>query len=291
MELAEGSNPNRSSDWPTRELVILATENGTATGAGIYKIGTSVVLGAIPELGFLFGGWGLDVDENEEPATVILDENPTTIILNENMIAVVIFQRDDRDLDGDGFTNYEEIILHETSPLDPSSYPTRNVFVQVVGEGTVSGRGRHRLFSFATITAHPAPGYIFEGWDGDVDEADPSVVIFMDSNKSLQARFVPDPLDGDSDGDGWRDEVEAAFGSLSADPLSVPQFQLRVSPKPGDEIEVMFPAAIDTTYTLQDSLDLVIWRNIEEGISGQNDVVTRSYSTAPQGKYFRVQRN
>jgi uncharacterized repeat protein (TIGR02543 family) len=41
-----------------------------------------------------------------------------------------------------------------------------------------------------TITATPAAGYRFDGWEGDITGTEPSIEITMDSNKSVTAKFV-----------------------------------------------------------------------------------------------------
>jgi len=41
-----------------------------------------------------------------------------------------------------------------------------------------------------TLTATPAPGYIFSNWDGDASGDNASVTIVMNSNKVVTAYFV-----------------------------------------------------------------------------------------------------
>ena len=90
-------------------LAIGNSQNGTIRGAGTYLPGTSATLTAIPDPGYLFTGWTGDATGTDNPLGLTMDENQTV---------GADFDRDGRDPDGDGLTNYQEIVVHGTNPND-----------------------------------------------------------------------------------------------------------------------------------------------------------------------------
>jgi cyclophilin family peptidyl-prolyl cis-trans isomerase len=66
-----------------------------------------------------------------------------------------------------------------------------------VGSGTVSGATNGQSFEigrFLTLTAKPAPGYLFAGWTGSFTYSPATARFPMFSNAKLTATFVPDPF-------------------------------------------------------------------------------------------------
>lgn len=64
--------------------------------------------------------------------------------------------------------------------------------VDVIGEGAVSRQPDLEFYeqdTTVTVSAHPNTGYTFIGWSGDVSSSDSTIVLVMDSNKSLIATF------------------------------------------------------------------------------------------------------
>ena len=66
--------------------------------------------------------------------------------------------------------------------------------------GTVTGAGDYTPGSVATLTATPAPGYLFASWTGDATGTANPLNLVMDSPKSVAATFGPDSNDDDNDG-------------------------------------------------------------------------------------------
>jgi hypothetical protein len=64
-----------------------------------------------------------------------------------------------------------------------------------LGEGTISrtpSLSAYPANSRVTLTAVPASGWVFRKWSGDLDSSSPTVMILLDTDKSIQAEFVPD---------------------------------------------------------------------------------------------------
>lgn len=78
-----------------------------------------------------------------------------------------------------------------------------------VGSGSITLNppgGSHVSGTTVTVTAMPAPGYMFTGWGGALSGTGNPTSILMDDNKSLTANFEVDPLAGSIwDGGGSAD--------------------------------------------------------------------------------------
>jgi gliding motility-associated-like protein/uncharacterized repeat protein (TIGR02543 family) len=77
-----------------------------------------------------------------------------------------------------------------TSPTcnNTMSY-TLTTTVSPAAGGTVTGGGTYVEGSAAILTATPAAGYIFTGWNGDASGTSTSTTVAMTSNKSVTANF------------------------------------------------------------------------------------------------------
>ncbi len=99
--------------------------------------------------------------------------------------------------------------------------------------------------------------------------------------------FPVTPVEGDQDGDGWKDEDELLFGSLINDPESVPEFQLKINPIEDNEIELIFPAENESKYLIQISSDLNRWLSLRV-INGEGKVSREKFSILDGYGFFRV---
>ena len=213
QEQGEGTDPNEAESFPTRVLTINDSANGTFTGGGVYQLGVSATLQAIPDKGYLFGGW---VGE------VIGESNPLSITMLVDQSVGATFEADTRDSDEDGLSNYQELVVFNTDPTDSdsdddgyldgqeqtegtdpnesNSYPTRSLVTEEVSNGSISGSGTYPLADEVVVTATPDPGFILSSWSGNASGSVNPLAVTMTSNLSIGAAFVPD--DRDSDGDG-----------------------------------------------------------------------------------------
>ena len=69
--------------------------------------------------------------------------------------------------------------------------------LQITGNGTVAGAvdGQSLTINKSyALTAHPGSNYQFAGWSGGLTSASPSLTFVMQTNLSLVARFILDPL-------------------------------------------------------------------------------------------------
>lgn len=88
-------------------LNVTSTTGGTITGGGAFNPNDIATLTAAPALGYLFTNWSGDITSNENPLTVTLDSSKT---IRAN------FTRNPSDLDEDGLTYYDEVVVHGTNP-------------------------------------------------------------------------------------------------------------------------------------------------------------------------------
>ncbi|MCX8497658.1 MAG: hypothetical protein ORN51_15870 [Akkermansiaceae bacterium] len=88
-------------------LNVTSTTGGTVTGGGAFNPNDIATLTAAPALGYLFTCWSGDITSNENPLTVTLDSSKA---IRAN------FTRNPSDLDEDGLTYYDEVVVHGTNP-------------------------------------------------------------------------------------------------------------------------------------------------------------------------------
>jgi len=145
--------PNTPPSQITRQntLTVSAGDGGSvSTTGGTFASGTQVSITATPNSGYSFSGWS-----NGSTA------NPLNITLNSNTTVTA---------------NFEVIVNSYTLTL-------------TAGEGgTVSGGGEYEEGTEVTITATPAEGYEFTGWNGS-DSTSSTISIILTSNTTIEALF------------------------------------------------------------------------------------------------------
>jgi len=99
------------------------------------------------------------------------------------------------------FNSVSTYFRNASQPAAVPSYPDQayalvtNVSPSTGGSVSPMG-GEYKDGSRVTLTANPATGYIFDQWTGDASGTTPSIVVRMDSNRYITARFkeAPPPL-------------------------------------------------------------------------------------------------
>jgi hypothetical protein len=85
---------------------------GTVSGSGLYSAGQQVTISATPKPGYVFTSWGGIF--SAQPASF-------SYTVSADVTATASFGEDTADSDGDGLTNYEEIVIYQTLPNNPDT--------------------------------------------------------------------------------------------------------------------------------------------------------------------------
>ena len=122
-----------------------------------YEVGTTVELTANPADGWEFVEWQGDIEG---------DVNPETITIDQATEVTAVFERKEYPLtvniEGEGSVQ-ENVLSQKTTEYE---------------EGTA-----------VELTAEPADGWQFTGWEGDLEGTDNPQTITVDSDKSVTANF------------------------------------------------------------------------------------------------------
>lgn len=284
--------------------VVVGATNGTVTGGGIYLLNATATLTATPSPGYLFTEWTGDASGTD---------NPLSVQMNADKTIGATFSPDTNDTDDDGFTNYEEIVIHGTNPT----------LADTDGDNVKDSKDAFPLDPAETLdTDHDGTGDNADTDDdgdglSDVDEvniygtnskradsdgdglSDPAELQTTLTNPNVADSDTDGLSDGaevnthgtnpkvaDTDGDGFLDGYEVLTGHFPLDILDKPALVAEAR----TAIEFTFPSAIGKTYRIEDSPDMTNWSTVEDGIAGIGGVVTRFYTTRNQPKrFFRVE--
>ncbi len=127
------------------------------TPGGVYRTGATATLTATPAAGFQFSDWSGDLSGATNPATLLMD-------VNKNVTAT--------------FTAIP---------------PPRILTVNMTGSGSVAVNPMHDFYddgSTVTLTATPAAGFQFSGWNGDLSDMVNPSTLTMNADKNVTATFT-----------------------------------------------------------------------------------------------------
>jgi hypothetical protein len=222
-----------------------------------YPLGSVVTLTANPDPGQLFTGWGGDLAGSGNPTNLVVDADKSVTA---------------------GF-----VLAH-------------SVAVGVMGEGSVAldpPGGLYAPGAIVTLTGTPAPGFEFGGWSGDLASTANPATLLVDTDRRVDARFVPLPLN-----------LEELQTGASADVGSVATGTPLVASE-GDLYVAAIVSKSNVAVTGVSGLDLV-WEPVatqcsarsQTGVSlwqasGQplgDEAVTANFASAPRGALIAVSR-
>jgi hypothetical protein len=97
-------------------LKLAAVSNGVvnSTGGVSFELGGSTLLTAVPNLGYAFMGWTGDASGTSNPLILTMDADKSV---------GATFAPDTDDTDGDGTSNYDELVVYGSDPNSAASTP------------------------------------------------------------------------------------------------------------------------------------------------------------------------
>jgi hypothetical protein len=128
-----------------------------------FTFGTNVTLTATPDSGSAFGGWFGNVTGSNSTIIVTMDSNKSVIATFNILYSLTVIKS------GTGTG---------TVTSDPSGIDCGSICSYQFASGTN-----------VTLTAIPDSGSAFGGWSGDVTCSCSTIIVIMDSNKSVTATF------------------------------------------------------------------------------------------------------
>jgi formylglycine-generating enzyme len=226
-EFARATTSIQSLDTRDFTLSLGTIHNGIASGTGSYLSGTNASLTATPLAGYLFGSWNGDATGSTNPVTILMDSDKT---VGANFI------EDVRDPDGDGLTNYQEIIVYDTHPeladtdgdgvndgqeiTDGTNPLAADSDGDGLSDGEEKARGTNPLLAdtdgdglsdwhelFATFTNPIAQDSDGNGIADAYEDPDRDGIL---NGREVNERGT-NPKSADSDGDGLSDTCELVF--------------------------------------------------------------------------------
>jgi hypothetical protein len=90
-----------------KRVTVNATVGGSTTGAGTYDLNATANLTATPNTGYLFTGW---------TGELVSSDANVTLAMSSHKEVNATFAQDTGDNDGDGLTNYRELVQLTTNP-------------------------------------------------------------------------------------------------------------------------------------------------------------------------------
>ncbi|MGC6456814.1 MAG: InlB B-repeat-containing protein, partial [Akkermansiaceae bacterium] len=324
LEQSEGTNPRSSASYPTRTLTLVSADNGSVFGAGVYRLNEVATVVASPNRGYVLSGWSDGASGTENPLTVTMTQN-TTIgvtfdrdgrdpdsdsLTNYEELIVHRTNPDDSDTDSDGFSDGLEV-TEGSNPLDRDSFPTRSLTTLAPSIGTISGADTYPLGSEVTILATADRGYVFSSWTGGLTGDVNPLTQTLSENLTVGAVFErdvrdsdqdgisnydelivydTDPLNPDSDGDGFNDGFEVANNTDLNGPSSTPPMDLELRVSKTDSLlfgVLTITPPVGGIIAIEETRDLKTWTQIDS-FAGTGATFTRTVLPSGPGVYYRL---
>jgi uncharacterized repeat protein (TIGR02543 family) len=249
-------------------LTVNTTGSGSVTlnpSGGVYNAGANVTLTATPDSGYQFSGWSGDLTGST---------NPTTVTMDANKNVTAIFEA----LPPPQYTLTTNVIGSGSLVWDPP--------------GTVYNAGTQ-----ITLTAAPAPGYQFNGWNGDLAGTTNPATITLDTTKNVTATFTALPSSSPivykeiRTGTALNSTTVTTSANLAG--VSGHLYLAAISMRP--KAKVISVSGLGLEWTLvrakcagRNTTAIEVW--MAQGISTGKGVVTATLASAPQTAVIAVSR-
>jgi hypothetical protein len=151
----------------------------------------------------------------------------------------------------------------------------------VTANGSITGDGTYLTGTSATLTAIPAPGYLFFRWTGDASGTGNPLTLVMDGDRTVGATFAQD--ERDPDGDGLSNYQEWLAGT---DPNDQSSTFRPLGTHDGTDYHLSVPTITGRSYKISISLNLQDW--LPYGTLNGDDtsqVWTFDETTVPEGPF------
>ncbi|MCG8604214.1 tandem-95 repeat protein, partial [bacterium] len=251
----------RATGLPRRFSLTLNTDgNGSVDAVPAsteYNEGATVTLTALADSGWSFVGWSGDSDGTT---------NPLTLSMNSDKSLTATFSE----------------IPPQQFTLTVTSEGSGSVTLNPPGDQYVEG-------TQVSVTATPDSGWVFSHWSGDAAGASNPLDIQMDSDKGLQATFIPNAspialddqftlaeddslivavpgvLENDSDADGDSLKVQLLSSSSSGDLALNEDGSFSYFPEPD------FAGSDQFGYTVEDGKGGMATASVDINVTAVND--------------------
>ncbi|MGC8743688.1 MAG: PQQ-binding-like beta-propeller repeat protein [Verrucomicrobiia bacterium] len=149
-----------------------------------YESGQKIVITAEPQRGFAFSGWSGSFTETSPKLEFTITSN---IILQANFAPVEKPEQ----------TVKEQPVKKPAEKAKPSTPAEAVLNIEIKGKGTVSpysGKTILKSDKVYKLVAKPESGFIFAGWNGDVESMENEIEINLKTNIAIVANFIPSPF-------------------------------------------------------------------------------------------------
>ena len=200
-------------DGTNHTLTINTTAGGSTTGAASYDLGDTATLNATPSTGYLFAGWSGDLTENNAM---------TSLVMSANFEVNATFVQDTGDSDGDGLSNYAELVTHSTNPNDSDSDDDGLNDADEVTTGLDPNVANTALMTFFDARESTARS---EGNTSGIAyvQANPATYGYFtqsEVNASSATRYASGVRDGNTSGIAWVVANPSNYGYYTEEELS-----------------------------------------------------------------------
>ncbi len=187
---------------------VLPEGSGTVEPAeGNFEVNERIAIEAIPFEGYVFQGWEGDIDGNENPESVLLDNDkiitvrfsprdyPLNITISgEGIVTEVVESRTTEDDSNQGVRQKaKNSTLQPDNDFERSSKSEAHIGTNQQVEKNSS---QNTLSTTVRLKAEPEEGWYFSQWEGDLTGDVNPEIITVDEEKEVTAVFLQEETDG-----------------------------------------------------------------------------------------------